>query len=224
MSLSHDKTSPAADAAWAVLLAAGSASRMGYRPKCLLERDGMPLVVRLIRQLHGAGVAGVVVVLGHHAERIGSALDHMPACQGLQLRRVVNPDPDATQDMSLRQGLSALPDGDGPVLVQLADQPLLTSDDVGVLLSLWSRRPAGIGFLQPVHAGRPGHPVIMSRPVARALQDAPAGQGGREWQQSHADQVWRWPAPHAGYATDVDRPEDIEQLRQTGVLLQWPAA
>ena len=31
----------------AVLLAAGSASRMGHRPKCLLELDGVPLIRRL---------------------------------------------------------------------------------------------------------------------------------------------------------------------------------
>ncbi|OOG80147.1 hypothetical protein B0E41_21165, partial [Hydrogenophaga sp. A37] len=39
----------------AVLLAAGSASRMGHRPKCLLELDGEALIRRQIRGLLGAG-------------------------------------------------------------------------------------------------------------------------------------------------------------------------
>jgi molybdenum cofactor cytidylyltransferase len=40
----------------AVVLAAGAASRMGHRPKCLLELDGVPLIVRLLRALREAGI------------------------------------------------------------------------------------------------------------------------------------------------------------------------
>ena len=109
------------DPVWAVLLAAGSASRMGHRPKCLLERDGTPLVVRLLQQLQRAGVAGVVLVLGHHGQRIGAAVDAMAPLPGMALQRVFNPDPEATQDSSLRLGLSALPADADTVLVQLAD-------------------------------------------------------------------------------------------------------
>lgn len=195
---------------------------MGLRPKCLLERDGTPLVVRLIQQLHQAGVAHVVVVLGHYADRIGAALDAMPECPGLQLHRVLNADPHAPQDASLRLGLAALPQGTDTVLVQLADQPLLTSDDVGTLLSVWAQRAPGVGFLQPVHAGQPGHPVVLSWPVAQALRDAPPGQGGRQWQQANPEQVWRWQAPHERFSSDVDRPEDIERLARAGVTLRWP--
>ena len=39
----------------AVLLAAGSASRMGGRPKCLLELGGVPLVMRQLIALSGGG-------------------------------------------------------------------------------------------------------------------------------------------------------------------------
>ena len=55
----------------AVLLAAGAASRMGHRPKCLLEREGRPLVRRQLDALAAAGVAPVVVVAaGAGASRI----------------------------------------------------------------------------------------------------------------------------------------------------------
>lgn len=211
------------DRVWAVLLAAGSASRMGHRPKCLLERDGQPLVVRLIRQLHQAGVTGVVLVLGHYAQRVGAAVDAMPPLPGLTLCRVLNPDAGSAQDASLRLGLQALPDDAGTVLVLLADQPLLDAADVSALLAVWNDRAGGIGFLQPVHAGLPGHPVVLSRAVANALQHAPPGQGGRHWQAANAERVWRWPAPHARYSTDVDHPADVDRLRAGGVELQWPA-
>lgn len=196
---------------------------MGLRPKCLLQRDGTPLVVRLVQQLHQADVADVVVVLGHYADRIGAALAAMPDLPGLRLRRVLNPDPHAPQDASLRRGLAALPEETGTVLVLLADQPLLTSDDVTLLLSVWARRAEGVGFLQPEHAGQPGHPVVMSWPVAKALRDAAPGQGGRQWQQAHAGSVWRWQAPHERFSTDVDSPDDIERLARDGVTLSWSA-
>jgi len=217
------RTEGASGPVWAVLLAAGSASRMGHRPKCLLERDGQPLVVRLMQQLQQAGVAGVVLVLGHHAQRIGAAVDAMGPMPGMAVRRVLNTDAQAAQDASLRLGLDALPDDAGTVLVLLADQPLLEAADVAAVLALWRDRAPGIGFLQPVHQGLPGHPVVLSRRVAEDLRDAPPGQGGRQWQAAHADQVWRWTAPHARYSTDVDQPDDVERLRTTGIDLRWPA-
>ena len=48
----------------AVLLAAGAGSRLGNKPKSLLELDGVPLIHRQLAALSGAGVDEVVVVLG----------------------------------------------------------------------------------------------------------------------------------------------------------------
>lgn len=196
---------------------------MGHRPKCLLERDGTPLLVRLICQLHAAGVSDQVLVLGHYADRIGVAVDMMAPLPGLSLRRVVNADPDSAQDASLRLGLSAVPSDAGSVLVQLADQPLLETADVQMLLALWQQRPCGIECLQPVHQGLPGHPVMWSMAAVRALRSGPPGQGGRQWQSAHPHRVWRWNADHARYSTDVDQPQDIDRLRAAGVALNWPA-
>ena len=86
----------------AVLLAAGSGSRMGHRPKSLLELGGVPLIRRQLIALSGAGVDEVVVVLGHYADRIEEVVKEFP------VTLVRNPDPDAGQISSLRLGLQAL--------------------------------------------------------------------------------------------------------------------
>lgn len=83
----------------AVLLAAGAASRMGGRPKCLLQLDGVPLLLRQLNALSAAGVQDIVVVVGHYAEQIESVLP----TQGLA--RVRNPAPDDGQASSVRLGL-----------------------------------------------------------------------------------------------------------------------
>ena len=62
----------------AVLLAAGAGSRLGHRPKALLELGGVPLIVRQCVALSGAGVDELVVVLGHHADAIEPAVAPFP--------------------------------------------------------------------------------------------------------------------------------------------------
>jgi molybdenum cofactor cytidylyltransferase len=53
-----------------LVLAAGAGSRIGHRPKCLLQIDGVSLLERQLQALSLAGVTPIGVVLGHHAERI----------------------------------------------------------------------------------------------------------------------------------------------------------
>ena len=47
----------------AVVLAAGQGSRLGHRPKSLIELAGIPLIRRQLIALSGAGVDQLVVVL-----------------------------------------------------------------------------------------------------------------------------------------------------------------
>jgi L-glutamine-phosphate cytidylyltransferase len=58
----------------AVILAAGRGSRLGRlggdRPKCLVELEGKPLIVRQIAALHRGGVDEIGVVRGYRAEMI----------------------------------------------------------------------------------------------------------------------------------------------------------
>ena len=82
----------------AVLLAAGAGSRLGGRPKALLELGGVPLVMRQLVALSGAGVDEVVVVLGHHADAIEAAVNQFP----ITITR--NPAPDDGQASSVRIG------------------------------------------------------------------------------------------------------------------------
>ena len=108
----------------AIVMAAGAGRRMGYRPKCLLQRDGVPLIERTVRLLIGARLAPVVVVLGHHADRIEPVLQRLRDAldDPGQLQWVRNPDPDTGQGGSTRCGLAALPTELDGVLIALADQ------------------------------------------------------------------------------------------------------
>ncbi len=200
----------------AVLLAAGSASRMGHRPKCLLERDGQPLIRRQVLALATAGVSPIVVVLGHYRERIGAALD------GLVAQRVINPDPEAPQSASLHRGLNALPESLDAVIVGLADLPLIDHTDIEALTSAWRQRPAGSSFVRPWVDGQPGNPVLFDASVRRDLLAAGPSAGGQQWAATHPRAVYRWVTENRHYITDIDSPQDLDALAAQGVQLHWP--
>jgi len=209
----------------AIVMAAGAGRRMGYRPKCLLQRDGVPLIERIVRLLIGAGVAPVVVVLGHHTDRIEPVLQCLRVAldDPAQLHWVRNPEPDAGQGGSTRCGLAALPTDLGGVLIALADQPLLEAVDVLALLSAWERGDEATDLLLPEFDGQPGHPIIISAKVRQAVAAASGAAGVREWRRAHADRVRKLPIHHPRCTRDVDTPDDLHTLAQEhGVHLRWP--
>jgi len=202
----------------AVLLAAGSGSRMGHRPKSLLELGGIPLIRRQIIALSGTGVDELVVVLGHHADRIAQVVQEFPVTV------VHNPDPDAGQNSSLRLGLQALSPRIDTVLVALADQPLIHSQDINDLIGAYKKRPEGTQVVQPEVDGQPGNPVLFSAEVREQILAGEARLGCKQWQAAHPEQVHRWATTNQRYRTDVDTLEDIEALAvRTGHRLRWPA-
>lgn len=201
-----------------VLLAAGAGARMGHRPKSLLELGGVPLIRRQLIALSGAGVDEVVVVLGHYAERIEAAVQEFP------VTLVRNPDPDAGQISSLRLGLQALSPKLDAVLVALADQPLINSQDINDLIGAYKKRPAAAQVVQPTVDGLPSNPVMFSAEVREQILAGQPHVGCRQWQAAHPDQVHAWLSSNQRYRTDVDTPEDIEALAaRTGHRLKWPA-
>ncbi len=213
----------------AVVLAAGTASRMGGRPKSLLLRKGQTLLARLLQQLAQAGIEHTVLVLGHHAQLIQQALQNSsPDLSGpknrtpMQLLTVMNPAPEAGQNSSLHLGL-ATAQGLSPewLMVALADQPLLEAADFKDLIAAVKQAPSGTQMLQPSVNGQPGNPVLLSRHVMESILENPLW-GGKEWRQHHPEQVLAWPSTNTHYRIDMDTPEDIAKLSEEyGIELTW---
>ncbi|WP_322993919.1 nucleotidyltransferase family protein [Limnohabitans sp.] len=202
-----------------LVLAAGAGSRMGHRPKCLLQFDGMTLLERQLQALTLAGVTPIRVVLGHHAERILQ--------EGVLARwsaqPVHNPQPDDGHVSSLRLGLKALPAGLDAVVVALADQPLIDVQGVQALLAAFAQRPAGTQLLQPKVQGLPGNPVVFSGSVMAQILAGDDLMGARQWQLAHPAAVYHWETPHGHYRLDVDNEADRQAVEQlTGQSLRWP--
>ncbi len=207
----------------AVLLAAGAGSRLGGRPKALLELGGVPLVLRQLIALSGAGVDEVVVVLGHHAEAVESAVRQFP------ITLAHNPSPDDGQASSVRIGLRALSPRLDAVIVALADQPLIDAQDIVALIGAFKKRGDAAMVVPRVQlAGgeaAPGNPVIFDGALREEWLAGSADLACRKWRQNHPDRVRWFDTDNPRYRIDIDTPDDLERFAaSTGHRLTWPAS
>ncbi|MDM0029395.1 nucleotidyltransferase family protein [Variovorax saccharolyticus] len=201
----------------AVLLAAGSGSRLGGRPKSLLELGGVPLIRRQLIALSGAGVDEVVVVLGHHAESIEAAVRDFP----VTLAR--NPSPDDGQASSVRIGLQALAGKLDAVVVALADQPMINSQDITALIGAFKKRGEA-SMVVPRVAGEPGNPVIFEAALRDEWLAGDVNGACRRWRDANPERVCWLDTDNQRYRIDIDTPQDLERFAErTGHVLRWPA-
>jgi CTP:molybdopterin cytidylyltransferase MocA len=148
----------------AVILAAGSSTRLG-RPKALLPLDGAPLLLRLCAVLARAGIRGGVVVAGEHAEDLRAAADPSP------LRIVGSAHPEAGRTGSVQRGLAAT-DPASDVLLWPVDRPFASESTVRALAAARAGPGAGIGWIVPVQGGHAGHPLVLRAGVRGAVAAA----------------------------------------------------
>ena len=187
----------------AVILAAGASTRMG-RNKLLLPVEGEPMVHRTVRRVRDAGCDPIVVVTGHEAERVRSAL------APLEVQFATSPDPTGPTSASLHAGLRALPEDVDATLVMLADMVHVTTPMLHALI-------AGIaGGDAPLGVSRYGD--VLAPPLAfrRALWPellAWHGEGcGKAVVRAHQAEarMHDWPVDAL---QDVDTPADYDAVR-----------
>ena len=193
-----------------VILAAGASRRMG-KNKMLLELDGESLIRRAAKRALAAGLAPLVVVLGHEADRLRAEL------RGLPLVFAVNPDYTGPTSGSLHQGLNALGSDVDAVVVMLADMVRVTPETVAMLIA------AARGTAAPLVVSRYGAvtaPPLLFRRALFAELLAWRGEGcGKAVVQAHKHEAMYIDRPEA-LLVDVDTPEDfaaaIAAARPTG--------
>lgn len=202
----------------AVLLAAGAGSRLGHRPKSLLELGGVPLIRRQLIALSGAGIDEVVVVLGHHADAIEAAVRDFP------VTLVRNPSPDDGQASSVRIGLQALAGKLDAVVVALADQPLVNAQDISALIGAFKKRGTA-AMVVPRVDGEPGNPVIFEAALRDEWLAGDVNAACRRWRSEHPQRVHWFDTDNTRYRIDIDTPEDLQRfVERTGHTLRWPMA
>jgi molybdenum cofactor cytidylyltransferase len=182
----------------AIVLAAGSSSRMG-QPKQLLPFEGKSLVRRAAEAAVGSKARQTVVVTGAASQQVDAEL------AGLTVMLVHNDDFAQGMSTSLRAGLRAVRPEVDAVVVLLADQPFITSAVIDGLIDLHEQTHARI--VRPRYGGQPGNPVLWGEGLFPELLEQTGDQGGRALLQKYRDEITWLDLPDATLQTDVDTPE-----------------
>jgi molybdenum cofactor cytidylyltransferase len=176
------------------------------RNKLLLELDGETVVARAVRAASAAGLAPVVVVLGHESERV------LAAIAGLTCVPIVNPLFAAGKGTSLQAGVAEVSSGSdaGAVVVMLADMPFVTKDMLAAVAARHrdSAAPMVVSRYGEINAP----PMLYARSLFAELLALPGEACGKEMIRRHRGEaeIIAWPEEALA---DIDSPADYGRIR-----------
>lgn len=188
----------------AVVLAAGSSSRMGS-PKQALQFRGESLLRRAALTALGAGCFPVIVVTGAHADLSRRELE------GLDVLEVLNTSWETGMASSIRAGLEGLVSADADVdaaVLLLCDQPHVTTRVIYSLVS--AHRATGKPVIASTYGGSFGVPALFSSTLFDELARLEGAAGAKQVIKRHASEAHFLPFPRG--EVDVDTPDDFSRL------------
>jgi len=185
----------------AIILAAGSSSRMPGSQKVLLEFDGKPMVRHTMESASEGGCHQVVVV--YATDDVRDAVDG-----GAEL--IHNPKASTGMASSLQVGLRAMRDEIAAAVVLLADQPLVGSRTIAALMRAWRREGSRPAVAVAQAHGEWAPPVVLARELWNELFALKGDAGARQILQGHPELLDMVPAP--GRPDDIDTPEDYAKI------------
>ena len=204
----------------AIILAAGSSSRMERQQhKLLLPLGNKPVVAHVVEAALASAAQQIIVVLGHQAEQVRVALRTHIADKRLLL--VENSDYRQGMSTSLRAGLQATTQLDhtasGTIdgaIVLLGDQPLITACVINMLIQAWEETPKQI--VAPLYNGKRGNPVIFGADLFPELITVTGDEGGRSVIEQHRQDIATVEVGDAAANSDVDTWSAYQQ-----VVAEW---
>lgn len=200
----------------AIILAAGSSSRMGAgRHKLLLPLNERPVLAHVVDAALASQARPIVVVLGHQAEQVRAQL----ARYGADAAIIYVENPDYLQGMStsMRVGLAYLQtqidagvSDVNSALIMLGDQPLVTPHILDTLIDTW--HTTGQRIVAPLYDGKRGNPTLFAASLFPALLEVTGDEGGRSVVEQHRQELATVELGNAVANYDVDTWEAYQQV------------
>jgi molybdenum cofactor cytidylyltransferase len=153
-----------------IILAAGASNRLG-RTKQLLKWRGQPLVWHAASTALAGGLSPVIVVTGHKAGEIRSALGDLP------VKFAHNPAWRDGQSSSVVAGITALPSTSGAAVFLLADQPHVTPSLISSLMEAHAVKMPPV--IAPMVGSQRANPTLFDRTTFEDLRSLKGDVGGR---------------------------------------------
>lgn len=186
----------------AIILAAGSSSRMG-QSKQLLPWGNESLLRHAVNTALQSGVNTVFVVLGSNADA------HRNEIKDLDVTIVVNNEWQRGMGSSLKAGLHQALNGADGIMLMVCDQPLISSSHLVALINNF--KDAESKIVASRYQDAVGVPAVFSKDMIGELMNIPDDQGARSVIAAHLSQT---SFIELASGTDVDTPDDYARLIQ----------
>ena len=189
-----------------VVLAAGEARRFGAC-KQLVEFQDKPLLQHVIDAALALPHKRLMVVTGKYDQEIKKAFKSGMVSGAEQ---VYNPDWPEGMSSSIRLGCQLLASDCDQILVLLADQILVSADELHSLID----ETDSTGIACAGFSGTVGPPALFGRAFYPALLSLDAENGAKRILTNPENHVRVVPMTSAGW--DIDTPKDLENLADVG--------
>ncbi len=190
----------------AIVLAAGSSSRMAPRHKLLVEdHAGRTMVARVVDHVLTTQARPVLVVTGHREDEIRAAL------AGRDVRFVHSERHAEGLAESLKAGLAALPEDVAASLICLGDMPLVDGPAIDRIIAAYDP-DEGRSIVVPTHEGAFGNPVLWDRRFIPEMMVLAGDAGARSILKRHLDVVAEVAMQDDSVLRDFDTPESLETI------------
>jgi molybdenum cofactor cytidylyltransferase len=189
----------------AVVLAAGTSSRMEGRNKLLLPIADKPVIRRTVEEVVSAGPHEVVVVTGFQGRDVGRALADLPVSLQPNLRF------EEGQMASVAAGVGALAHATDAIMVCLGDMVLLGRQDYLDLVAAYEVATES-SIVIPYLGEERGNPILFAASYAPEVVAGDRKLGCRKLANAYPNEVHRYAARHDRYTTDMDTPDDYARI------------
>lgn len=190
----------------AIILAAGYSSRMGaFKP--LLPFGETTVLERAVSLFRESGIQDIRVVTGHRSA------DLLPLLKRLPVRLVVNGRYQEGMFSSVVAAVETLETGNDAFFLLPVDIPLVRRETVELLVRSYRSSPAGI--LYPSFRGTRGHPPLIMTSYRDGILSWNGNGGLKTFLMQYEDDSATVETDDDGILTDMDTPEDYEQLQNS---------
>lgn len=189
----------------AIVLAAGSSSRMGSN-KLVAPLFGRPMVRHAVEAATASAAEKVIVVIGNASDEVRRAISPLSPLF------VENRDYSTGLSTSLKCGLANVPDGFDGALIMLGDMPGVTTALLDKLIAAFDPSE-GRAICVATHHGKRGNPVLWAHRFFEEIMALDGDVGAKHLIAQNAELVCDVEADNDAPLTDIDTPEMLAEYQ-----------